>query len=87
MVIETLVLDRDKSVLQILGDLIYGFINTVGSGSHQFFDLCGAVIRIDGGSVPLWFYIIGGYFRGVLDDPQGKYTDACGSGHCDHDKA
>ena len=64
MLIKTLVLDGNKSVLQILRDLIDGFINTVGTGGSEPLGLSLIVRSIDNGCVTRRLYIFRGNIRG-----------------------
>ena len=76
MLIKTLVLNGDESMLQIHGDLVDGFVFTVGPGLHEPLQLCGAVVSVDDGGVALGPDVVRGDFRGIVKDPLHKNQTA-----------
>ena len=80
MIIETLVLDGDKSMLEIFRDLIQCLVNTVGTGCHETLDLGLPVVRVDKSGVSRWLYIRRGNLRCIIQDLFDKNTAANNAG-------
>ena len=85
MIIETLVLDGDKSMLQIFRDLVQCLVNTVRAGCYKTLCLGLSVICVDKSGISRWFYIRRRNFRRVVQDLFDKNTAAYNAGDS-HDK-
>ena len=87
VVIKTLILDRNESMLQVLGDFVGRFINAVRAGSDKFLDLCRTVICIDRCGIALWLYAFRSDLRSVIYDPFGKNAGTDHARDSDYDQA
>ena len=80
--VKTLILNRNKSMLQIFRYLINGFVYPVGTGRYKSFNFCAAVIGVDESGKSFRFNVRCGDMRSIINDLFYKKTAAGYSDYC-----